>query len=174
MHTDLTAHVLDIQNDPFTTDQFVNQQWPSLTESANHALYTPAFDALIGIAIMDGGATLSVVYFSLENSITARPARHTSGYYSSVAGPGQTDRLGSADTETQKIRAFAYSRRAWFNRVGCYLGYWVDGATVYRDVSCHFADRAEALRHARINGQKCVWDMAAGVSIFTMDEAKTA
>jgi hypothetical protein len=51
-------------------------------------------------------------------------------------------------------------------RDGIYFGAWVDGDTLYLDVSLNIQDREVAIAYGHANHQKAIYDVNNGKSIY--------
>ena len=104
----------------------------------------------------DAGATVDV-------NGSAGPA---SGYMVGVPGYGITLPLSSFTLDD--VAAWVTdTRRHIATADATYLGAWVDGDTVYLDVSQRFNDRGVALIVASQRDELAIWDVAAGAEIRT-------
>lgn len=91
-----------------------------------------------------------------------------SGYMVSLNGYEQTYRLNDFRLIGDGMVTVWASRadvQAAINVHGTWFGAWVDGDTVYLDVSEHVTDRETALRLGAERDQLAVWDVAAGKEI---------
>ena len=108
----------------------------------------------------NGGATVDV-------NGSAGP---TSGFMVGVPGYGTTLPLASF-TLDDVAEWVTNTRRRIAAADATYLGAWVDGETVYLDVSQRFNDRGVALITASQREELAIWDIAAGAEIRTDQDA---
>ena len=100
-----------------------------------------------------GGATVNL----------ATGARPRDGWAVSLAGAEQTfpaDSFGASE-----LAAYAARHGADLRGADRHLGAWLDGGTVYLDVSIIVADRAAAERLGRLNAQLAVYCLATGQTV---------
>lgn len=95
-----------------------------------------------------------------------RAVMHNRGYYVGGLVPSAlvAYRPGVAWVATNLGR-FAAQHKAVLARPDAYLGAWIDGETLYLDVSQHLFSRDNALTLGAARGELAVWDCQAGCAI---------
>lgn len=88
----------------------------------------------------------------------------TSGYMVSLQGCEEV--YYSEDITEDTIPGYITRYAKQLLIPGSYLGGWVDGETVYLDVSINIDDLQDALALARDNDQLAIFDLQAGESIY--------
>ena len=83
-----------------------------------------------------------------------------SGYMVSLAGQETKTTLEALDEHTLK----RYQKLA--RKARAYFGLWLDGGTLYLDLSIKIADKATARRIGKHNGQLAIFDIARQESIY--------
>jgi hypothetical protein len=79
--------------------------------------------------------------------------------------PSKTIPVGQNWHDT--VREFVQENASVFNNGHrMYLGTWIDGDTVWLDVSAIFEDKDEAIAVARANGEKAIWDFDNATEIY--------
>lgn len=111
--------------------------------------------ALLEGARTNGGATVSPFAESSP----------TDGYMVGVAGYGATLPLATATLED--VAAWVRDTRPHVATPRAFFGSWVDGDTLYLDVSQRFADCGVALIVAAQRDELAIWDVANGAEIRT-------
>ncbi|MBT2383845.1 hypothetical protein [Streptomyces sp. ISL-11] len=99
----------------------------------------------------------------INGGATYAPGRSVpmAGYMVSLHGSERTiplDAFGSAELDNY-IQEYAYRVDA---DARLFYGAWVDGETVYLDLSMNVADRAEALLIGEFESQLAIYDVANG------------
>lgn len=118
---------------------------PNLPEIVHHVLF-------------DGG-------FSIAADGSPAPDH---GYMVSI--PGAEERIPvTAQDLPQQILDYYRRHAGALKRPWRYFGGWVDGNTLYLDISIHVEREVDARKLGATNGQQAIWDCAKSEAIFIPD-----
>lgn len=87
------------------------------------------------------------------------------GYQVGLAGCGRTKDMSEVSDSDKRavlevmVETFAANKWALLEE-GYDLGAWIDGTTLYLDVTRHYSDKALACKRGAEMGEKAVWDWA--------------
>jgi hypothetical protein len=104
--------------------------------------------------LANGGATYSLAYGEIKRGYVVSP-------YKDREQPVPVSEFGP-----NEVRNFVTENADLLSLADHYLGAWIEAGLVYLDVCRGFSSKQKAMRLGKANGQKAIFDLTNGKTIY--------